>query len=104
MRPVIGALSSISHHGTYLLLGQDADDAQQAFSAAKTPTLHNALPTIEIPHAAWTKAAAKRKYHAFTESLEAATDKLDENYQKTAASDAHIMTMGMFWINQHIQY
>lgn len=60
----------------------------------KTPTLHNALPAIEILHAAWTKAAAKHKYHAFAEALEAATEKLDEYYQKTAASDAHIMAMG----------
>jgi len=45
-------------------------------------------------HAGWTKAASKDKYEPFHEALEAATDKLEEYYNKTAASDAHIISMG----------
>jgi len=41
------------------------------------------------------KAMGKEKYEAFHEALDAATTKLDEYYTKTAASDAHIIAMGM---------
>ena len=41
------------------------------------------------------KAMGKEKYEAFYEALDAATTKLDEYYTKTAASDAHIIVMGM---------
>lgn len=38
----------------------------------------------------------KEKYEAFHEALEAATVKVDEYYTKTAASDAHIIAMGIW--------
>ena len=59
---------------------QYVDEAQQAFSAASGPTLHNALLAIEALHAVWTKAAGKIKYKLFHEALEAATKKLEEYY------------------------
>jgi hypothetical protein len=37
----------------------------------------------------------QEKYEAFHEALDVATTKLDEYYTKTAASDAHIIAMGM---------
>ena len=74
---------------------QYADEAQQAFSASATPTLFNALPAVEALHASWTKAMGKEKYEAFHEALDAAMTKLDEYYTKTAASDAHIIAMGI---------
>jgi hypothetical protein len=77
-------------------LHQHADKAQQAFSFIKTPSLHNALPAIEALYAAWSKRAEKVKYSSFQEALDAATSKLDEYYQKTASSDAHILAMGKF--------
>jgi len=48
-----------------------------------------------VLHAAWSKRAAKPKYAVFKDALDAATEKLDEYYKKTAASDAHILAMGM---------
>jgi len=71
------------------------DIAQQAFSSKMNPTLSNALPAVEALHAAWSKRAVKPKYAVFKDALDAATAKLDEHYQKTAASDAHILAMGM---------
>ena len=34
------------------------------------------------------------QYAVFKDTLDAATEKLDEYYKKTAASDAHILAMG----------
>ena len=73
---------------------QHADDAQQAFSSASVPTLHNALPTLEKLHAAWQKASDKRRYSCFIRALEAGMAKLDTYYKRSAESDAHIMAMG----------
>ena len=73
---------------------QHADDAQQAFSSASVPTLHNALPTLEKLHAAWQKASDKRRYSCFIRALEAGMAKLDTYYKRLAESDAHIMAMG----------
>jgi hypothetical protein len=56
--------------------------------------LDNALFAIEALHAAWMKWATKKKYTPFKDALKAATAKLKEYYQKTAESDAHILTMG----------
>ena len=78
---------------TWSLL-QHANDAQQAFSSASTPTLHNALPTLEKLHAAWQKASDKRRYSCFVRALEAGMAKLDTYYRCSAESDAHIMVMG----------
>jgi len=41
------------------------------------------------------KAMDKEKYEAFHDALDAAMTKLDEYYTKMAASDAHIIAMGM---------
>ena len=57
--------------------------------------LFNALPAVEALHASWMKVVGKEKYKAFHEALDAAMTKLDEYYTKTAASDAHIIAMGM---------
>lgn len=40
--------------------------------------------------------AEKLKYHPFKSTLNAATTKLDEYYQKTADSDAHVLAMCKF--------
>ena len=68
---------------------------QQAFSAGARPTLHNALPAIEKMYSAWQKASEKPRYSIFKPALEATMAKLDEYYQRTAESDAHIIAMGM---------
>ncbi|KIL55647.1 hypothetical protein M378DRAFT_57305, partial [Amanita muscaria Koide BX008] len=70
-----------------------ADKAQQAFSSATAPSLHNALPVIEALHAAWSSRAEKTRYAPFKDGLLAAAEKLDGYYQKTAESDAHIFAM-----------
>jgi len=45
-------------------------------------------------YTAWQKASEKPRYSVFKPALEAAMAKLDEYYQRTAASDAHIIAMG----------
>jgi hypothetical protein len=72
---------------------QHADKAQHAFSAALRPSLHKALPAIELLYAAWEKASKKPRYTPFQQALEAASDKLNGYYEKTAESDAHIIAM-----------
>ncbi|KAG6882036.1 hypothetical protein C0992_012912, partial [Termitomyces sp. T32_za158] len=71
-----------------------ADKAQQSFSSAQLPTLFNAIPAIEILYSAWNTRATKKKYELFTPALNAATRKLNEYYEKTADSNAHIIAMG----------
>ena len=73
---------------------QHASDAQQAFSSSSTPTLQNALLALEKMHAAWKKASSKSRYSCFIPSLNAGMAKLDQYYNRSAESDAHIMAMG----------
>jgi hypothetical protein len=74
-----------------------ANKAQQAFSSSSAPSLHNALPVLERMHAAWEKISNKPQYSSFIPAPEAGTQKLDQYYQHSAESDAHIMAMGMFF-------
>ena len=77
-----------------LIFFKHADNAQHAFSAGTQPTLHNALLAIEKLYAEWDKASSKPRYAPFQPALIAGMAKLDEYYQKTAASDAHVICMG----------
>ncbi|KIL54083.1 hypothetical protein M378DRAFT_182669 [Amanita muscaria Koide BX008] len=79
--------------GIFCSLLSHADKAQQAFSSARTPTLFHTIPAIETLHAAWSTRAERFKYYAFKPALDAATTKLNEYYQKTADSDAHVLVM-----------
>jgi hypothetical protein len=45
-------------------------------------------------HAAWEKASSKTRYSCFIPALNAGKAKLDQYYQRSAESDAHIMAMG----------
>ena len=76
-------------------LVQHANNAQQAFSSSSSPSLQNALPALERMYAAWEKASSKPRYAFLVPALEAGMAKLDQYYQRSAASDAHIMAMGM---------
>lgn len=67
---------------------------QHAFSAATRPSLHKALLAIEKLYAQWEKASGKEHYTPFHPALHMAMNKLDEYYQQTAASDAHLIAMG----------
>lgn len=87
-------LYATTFSNTNMTLLQHADDAQQAFSSASVPTLQNVLPALERMHAAWEKASSKPRYSSFKPALNAGMEKLDEYYQRSAASDAHIMAMG----------
>ena len=62
------------------------------------PTLHNMLPVIKKLYGTWQKASEKPCYSLFKPALQAAMAKLDEYYQRTAISDAHIITMGTSYI------
>jgi hypothetical protein len=58
--------------------------------------LHLALPALEALHKAWTTRLNKEKYLPFTVAIQAALRKITEYYDKTADSDAFILTMGLF--------
>ena len=58
-----------------------ANDAQQAFSSSSTPSLQNALPTLERMYATWEKSSSKPRYVCFIPALDAGMAKLDEYYQ-----------------------
>jgi hypothetical protein len=73
---------------------QYANNTQQAFSAESTPTLQHALPSLEKMHTSWEKATAKPHYKSFVPALSAGMAKLDEYYQWSAESDAHILANG----------
>jgi hypothetical protein len=45
-------------------------------------------------HHAWSSRAKKPKYAPFKEGLLASVEKLEDYYEKTAESDAHIFAMG----------
>ena len=82
--------STVLMHG----LIQHTNNAQQVFSSSSTPTLQNALPVLDKMHAAWKKASSKGHYLCFAPALNAGMVKLDQYYQCSAESDAHIMAMG----------
>ena len=73
---------------------QHANDSQQAFSLSSDPSLQNALPALERLHVAWEKASNKSRYSLFVPALKAGMLKLDQYYNRSAESDAHIMAMG----------
>ena len=75
---------------------QHANDAQQAFSSASNPSLHNALPALEKLYAVWEKASGKSRYLSFVPALNAGMAKLNQYYERSAESDAHILAMGTF--------
>ena len=77
---------------------QHANDSQQAFSSSSDPSLQNALPALERLYTAWKKASKKSRYASFVPALEAGMQKLDQYYNRSAQSDAHIMAMGKFTI------
>lgn len=73
---------------------QHADEAQQVFSSSSTPTLQNALPALEKLYTAWERSTTKARYAPFIPALTAGMAKVNAYYERTAASDAHIMAMG----------
>ncbi|KAI5990906.1 hypothetical protein EDD15DRAFT_2169791 [Pisolithus albus] len=70
-----------------------AEKAQHAFSTEQGPTLHTALPALEALHKAWSSRKDSAKYVDFSSGLEASLTKVNEYYEQTATSDAHIMAM-----------
>lgn len=76
---------------------QHANSAQQAFLAASVPTLQLALLAIERLYTSWEKVVAKAWYKSFGPALSAGMVKLNTYYQRSAASDAHIMAMGKYY-------
>ncbi|KAG1900855.1 uncharacterized protein F5891DRAFT_980060 [Suillus fuscotomentosus] len=70
-----------------------ADNTQQAFSSDTGPALHFALPALEGLHKAWTSRSNSSKYAPFHTALTAATEKIQEYYEKSAECDAYIISM-----------
>ena len=70
-----------------------ADNAQQAFSSDQNPSLHLAIPALEVLHKAWSSRLVRPKYYHFKAPLRAAIDKIVDYYEKTGDSDAYIIAM-----------
>lgn len=64
------------------------------FLASSRPTLHNVLLALERLYAKWDKASNKARYEKFKLALAAGMAKLNEYYQRSGASDVHIIAMG----------
>ena len=77
---------------------QTADKAQQAFSYSSIPTLYNAIPALEKLFATWEKQRDMPETERFKNALDAALQKVNEYYEKTSESDAHIMAMRIYFI------
>ena len=78
-----------------------ADESQHAFSASLRLTLNNMLPALERLHAKWEKALKKLCYKIFKPALTAGMAKLNEYYQCSGATDAHIIAMGNLTTHNH---
>lgn len=76
---------------------QTADKAQQAFSYSSIPTLCNAVPALEKLYATWEKQRSMPEARPFRNALDAGLAKVNEYYEKTSASDAHIIAMRIYF-------
>jgi len=74
-------------------LPQHADAAQQAFSSDHGPSLHLALPALEVLHKAWTQHSEDLKYFEFENALEEGINKVLEYYSKTSNLNAFHMAL-----------
>lgn len=83
---------------TFYFRMQTADKAQQAFSYSSIPTLWNAVPALEKLYSTWEKQRGMPEAEPFINALNAGLKKVNEYYEKTSASDAHIMAMRMYFI------
>ena len=88
-----------------LILTQHADNAQQSFSSETVPTLHRAIPALEALHKAWSSRAERPRYERFASALNAACTKINEYYEKTTETLAHIITMSMcvLWVGRCLE-
>ncbi|EIW62610.1 hATC-domain-containing protein, partial [Trametes versicolor FP-101664 SS1] len=70
-----------------------ADNAQQAFSSDRGPSLHLALPALEALQRAWISRASKSKYAEFSSALEAGCSKIKDYYEKTAEAQVYTFAL-----------
>lgn len=78
-----------------MYLFQCADEAQQAFSAEKYPSLANAIPALESLHRKWSGRLTLPKYAQHQDGLEAGCETLKDYYDLTSCSAAPLVSMGM---------
>ena len=91
----MSCISVMILHTSYFRM-QTADKAQQAFSYSSIPTLFNAVPALEKLYATWEKQRSMPEARPFKNALDAGLKKVNEYYEKTSASDAHIMAMRIY--------
>jgi hypothetical protein len=75
---------------------QFANDAQEAFSTHKHPTLAYVIPALEQLYKHWKCRRNKIAYIRYHAALDATLNTVDEYYARTEDSDAFIMAMGMY--------
>ncbi|KAF8810030.1 hypothetical protein BYT27DRAFT_7092899, partial [Phlegmacium glaucopus] len=81
------------HVQTFTNLLATAEKAQQAFSSSTVPMLCNAVPALEKLYTTWEKQQEQPEAAPFQDAIDAAMEKINQYYEKTAESDAHIMAM-----------
>ncbi|KAF5365840.1 hypothetical protein D9757_012805 [Collybiopsis confluens] len=79
--------------GYFITLLTYADNAQQAFSAEKEPSLYIGIPALEALHRAWSTRSTRSKYSPFRTALEAGVSKVEEYYEKITDNQAYIISM-----------
>jgi hypothetical protein len=52
---------------------------------------------LEALHKAWSSRSSRIKYNLFTQALDDAAAKIADYYDKTASSDAFLLSMGRLW-------
>ncbi|KAF8814624.1 hypothetical protein BYT27DRAFT_7081859, partial [Phlegmacium glaucopus] len=81
------------HVQTFTNLLATAEKAQQVFSSSTVPTLCNAVPALEKLYTTWEKQQEQPEAAPFQDAIDMAMEKINQYYEKTAESDAHIMAM-----------
>lgn len=72
---------------------QCANDCQHSFSSENVPTLHLAIPALEKLHASWETRSQNDEYTRFHAALNAGMALVEKYNNKTAKTDAYIITM-----------
>ncbi|KAG0700115.1 hypothetical protein DFH29DRAFT_876804 [Suillus ampliporus] len=83
-------------HRPILTCEKHADNAQQAFSTDQGPTLHLALPALEVLWKAWSTRCGREKYADFQDGLTAGVAKISGYHEKSVDSNAYIIAMLLY--------
>ncbi|KAJ3828572.1 hypothetical protein F5880DRAFT_1472165, partial [Lentinula raphanica] len=81
--------------GNFITLLTYADQAQQAFSSEKEPSLYIGIPALEALHRAWSTRSSRMKYSEFHNALEDGINKVQDYYERITDNRAYVISMCM---------